>query len=80
MISEYTLPQLEYYRTFCNFTPEEKKLFDLRAAGCTLDECCEEFGWYDVSRVKRLSRKVNNKMIRVVTAVDMDKWIRENYS
>lgn len=78
IISDNLLPQLQYYREFCNFTENERKLFDLRASGCTLEDCCDLLNM-DISSVKRLSRKVNKKMIAVTSVVNMDKWIAENY-
>ena len=78
IISDNLLPQLQYYREFCNFTENERKLFDLRASGCTLEDCCDLLNM-EISSVKRLSRKVNKKMIAVTSVVNMDKWIAENY-
>lgn len=78
IIQDFTIPELEYYRTFCNFVGDEKKLFEYRAAGKTLDECCELLHM-DLSSVKRISRKVNGKMINVTNTVNMRKWIAENY-
>ncbi len=78
IISDNLLPQLQYYREFCNFTENEHKLFDLRASGCTLEDCCDLLNM-DISSIKRLSRKVNKKMIAVTSVVNMDKWIAENY-
>lgn len=78
IISDNLLPQLQYYRVFCNFTPQERELFDYRAAGFTLEQCCDLLSM-DISSVKRLSRKVNKKMIAVTSVVNMDKWIAENY-
>ena len=78
IISDNLLPQLQYYREFCNFTENERKLFDLRASGCTLEDCCDLLNM-DISAVKRLSRKVNKKMIAVTSVVNMDKWIESNY-
>lgn len=79
LIKQFTIPELEYYRTYCNFVGDEKRLFDYRADGHTLDECCELMHM-DMSTVKVLSRKVNKKMIKVTNVVNMDRWIRENYS
>lgn len=79
VIGDMTLPQLEFYREYCNFVGAEKALFDYRAAGHTLDECCDLLNM-DISSVKRLSRKVNNKMIKVTSVVNMERWLRENYS
>lgn len=78
IISDNLLPQLQYYREFCNFTPNERELFDYRASGCTLEDCCDLLNM-DISSVKRLSRKVNKKMIAVTSVVNMDKWIEKNY-
>lgn len=29
-VYEFTLPQIEYYRTFCNFDEKEAEVFELR--------------------------------------------------
>lgn len=79
IIKENILPQLEFYRFFCNFLPEERKLFDLRANGRTLDECCSEMDIDDISSVKRLSARVNRKIDMARNSVDMEKWIKEHY-
>lgn len=79
-ISDNILPQLEFYRELCNFTSDERKLFDLRAAGHTLDECCTKMSIDDISSIKRLSAKVNRKIDMAKNAVSMEKWIKEHYS
>lgn len=60
-ISDYTVPQLEYFRQHCNFVRDEVTLFELRAEGKTLDECCEIMN-REIDSVKKLSRKVNKKI------------------
>lgn len=72
----FTLPQLEYYRTFCNFSPEERELFNLRAEGKSLEECAEIM---HRENVKKLSVRVNNKMIMVTDLKRMEKWIKTVY-
>lgn len=72
----FTLPQLEYYRTFCNFSPEERELFNLRAEGKSLEECAEIM---HRENVKKLSVRVNNKMIMVTDLKRMEKWIDDIY-
>lgn len=79
-ISDNILPQLEFYRELCNFTPDERKLFDLRAKNITLDGCCTELGMDDISGIKRLHTKVKKKMKLAESLVDMGKWIKEHYS
>ena len=35
-IYDFIEPELEFYREFCNFTEDERKLFDLRGKGSPL--------------------------------------------
>ena len=77
-IQKFTIPQIEYYRSLCNFVGDEKRLFDLRAEGNTLEECCEAMR-IDISKAKRISRRVGDKMRSVTNMVDMDNWLRSNY-
>lgn len=32
-IYEFTIPELDYYKRMCNFTAEQRKLFELRSNG-----------------------------------------------
>lgn len=64
-IYDFTLPELEYFRKMCNFTKDERTLFDLRSDGCPLEQCAELMN-VSVTTVKRISGRVNNKIIRVV--------------
>ncbi len=70
-ICDFTRPQLEYLRTNCNFVGDERRLFDLRADGRTLDECCEAMN-REMSSVKAISRKVKRKIDAVMA------WKREH--
>lgn len=64
IISDFTKPELDYFREKCNFTKDERTLFEYRAEEKTLEESAEMMN-VSVSTVKRLSRKINNKIIRV---------------
>lgn len=64
-VYDFTVPELNYFRTYCNFTNEERQLFELRAQNICLELCAEQMN-VSVSTVKRISRKVNNKIIRVI--------------
>lgn len=64
-IYSFTRPELDYFELECNFTSDELKLFRLRAKGMPLEDCAEEMN-VSVSTVKRLSRRVNDKIERVV--------------
>ncbi|MDE7017769.1 MAG: hypothetical protein K2P65_09385 [Lachnospiraceae bacterium] len=78
-IYDFTLPELECYKEFCNFTPEEEKLFNLRSSGLSQDECCGIMRM-ELSNIKRISQRVNAKISFVSENVDVIKWIREKYS
>lgn len=63
-IYDFTQPELDYFREYCNFTPEQRKLFDYRAQNIPLEQCAELMN-VSLPTIKRLSRKVNNKIIKV---------------
>lgn len=63
-VYDFTVPELNYFRTYCNFTEDERTLFEYRSKNIPLEQCAELMN-VSVSTVKRLSRKVNNKIIRV---------------
>lgn len=63
-ICDFTVPELEFCKMFCNFTPEERILFDYRSKGIPLEQCAELMN-VSVGTVKRISGRVNNKIMRV---------------
>lgn len=63
-INSFTVPELNYFREFCNFTKDERTLFEYRVAENSLELCAELMN-ISVSTAKRISRRVNNKIIRV---------------
>lgn len=64
-IYSFTRPELDYFELECNFTLDELKLFRLRDKAMPLEDCAEEMN-VSVSTVKRLSKRVNDKIERVV--------------
>ena len=63
-IYDFTVPELEYFRAQCNFTLEERALFDMRSLNIPLEQCAENMN-VSVSTAKRISKKVNSKIVRV---------------
>ena len=63
-VYDFTVPELNYFRKQCNFTTDERTLFEYRSKNIPLEQCAELMN-VSVSTVKRLSRKVNSKIIRV---------------
>lgn len=63
-INSFTLPELNHFRENCNFTRDERMLFEYRVKECSLEECAELMN-ISVSTAKRISRRVNRKIIKV---------------
>lgn len=64
-IYDFTQPELDYFRNKCNFTDDESTIFEYRSKCVTIEECAERMN-ISVSTAKRLSRRVNGKIIRVI--------------
>lgn len=64
IISDFTVPELDFYRSNCNFVGWERDIFDMRSQGVPLETIAESLN-LSVDGAKRISRKVNNKIIRV---------------
>lgn len=73
---DLTIPQIEYYRTFCNFDEMEDALFLLKSKNMPLERCAEVLHYDDI---KRLSRRVNKKVIAMTDYERMNKWIENVY-
>ena len=63
-ICDFVNSELEYIRSEANFTKEEMILFNMRANNIPLEECAERMN-VSISTAKRISKRVNNKIIRV---------------
>lgn len=63
-ISDFTEIELEYFRQACNFVGQEKEVFRLRSEGVPLETIAEMLG-YTADGIKKISRRVNNKIVKV---------------
>lgn len=63
-IYDFTVPELNHFREYCNFTEEELELFEHRSKNIPLETCAEIMN-ISISTAKRISKRVNNKIIRV---------------
>lgn len=63
-IYDFTVPELNYFRENCNFTAEEMTLFEYRSKNIPLETCAEIMN-VSISTAKRISRRVNNKIIKI---------------
>jgi DNA-binding CsgD family transcriptional regulator len=58
------VPELDKLRRECNFTKEERFLFELRAEDIPLEQCAEIMN-LSISAVKAKSQKINRKIERI---------------
>ena len=66
IISDFTKPELDIFRSQCNFVGSEKDIFDLRSQGIPLEIIAESLNM-SIDGTKRISQKVNKKIIRVLS-------------
>lgn len=67
-ISDFTKPELEYYREQCNFVGNEVGLFEMRSRGTSIEVIAEALN-LSVDGAKKVSRKVNRKIVKVSTLI-----------
>jgi DNA-binding CsgD family transcriptional regulator len=60
-VSQFTKRELYHFQAFCNFTPDEEQLFQLRSVGKTLEECAELMNVSD-STAKRIQKRMARKI------------------
>lgn len=66
IVSDFTVPELDRFREQCNFTSNELPIFEMRSRGIPLEQIAEILNM-SVENVKRISRKINSKIIRITT-------------
>lgn len=62
---EFTVPECERFRKDCNFTPDERAVFDLRVKGYYNVEIASALGMSE-STVSRRLRDVKRKILKVI--------------
>lgn len=65
IISDFTKPELDGFRELCNFVCYENEVFEMRSRGLTLEKIAEELNM-SIDTVRKLSQKVNKKILRVI--------------
>lgn len=64
-VKDFTKPELDFFRENCNFVGIERDIFELRSQGIPLEEIAEQVNM-SVDGVKKASRRVNKKIIKVI--------------
>lgn len=65
IVSDFTVPELDIFRANCNFVGNEKAVFELRSKGIPIEEIAEQLNM-SVEGIKRISRKVNRKILTII--------------
>ncbi len=63
-IPDFTKPEIDFIKENANFTSQEEMLFDLRNGEHRIEECAELMN-ISVSTVKRINKKMKNKIIKL---------------
>ena len=63
-IYDFTVPELNYFREYCNFTEEVRMLFDYRSKNIPLETCAEIMN-VSISTINRISKRINKKIEKV---------------
>ena len=66
IISDYTVPELDFFRRTCNFVGHEAIIFEYRSKGMPLDIIAEKTN-LSVDGVKKIRRKVNRKIVKALS-------------
>lgn len=63
--TEFTQPECERFRRECNFTDEERMVFDLRVKACSLVEIQQKLNMSE-STVNRRIKNIKRKIYKVI--------------
>lgn len=62
---EFTEPECEKFRTLCNFTKDERLIFDLRVSDHSIVEITKKLNMSE-SNVNRKIKNIKNKILKVL--------------
>lgn len=66
IISDFTKPELDFFREGCNFVGVERPLFELRSQGVPLELIAEELN-LTADSARKTSQKVNRKITKLLS-------------
>ena len=58
------MPEIRYLLAECNFTEDERTLFDMRCVDVPLEECAERMN-VSISTVNRLNKRIKQKVGKI---------------
>lgn len=63
--TDFTMPEVEYFRTACNFTRQQRQVFDMRVSDHSILEICDRLHISEATAGREI-RKIKNKILRVL--------------
>ena len=63
-ICEFVKPEIDFLLAECNFTDDERTLFEMRCVNVPLEECAERMN-VSISTVKRLNKRIKTKIDKI---------------
>ena len=67
-VSDFTKRELYHFLAFCNFTPTEEQLFNLRSKDMTLEACAAQMNM-SVQNVYRINKRMKSKIEQELSRV-----------
>ena len=64
-LTEFTRPEVEYLRQECNFTDEERAVFDLRVTASSVIQIADTLHMSEATVYRRL-RNIKRKILKVL--------------
>ena len=64
-IRDFTVPELDKFRELCNFTPQERIYFELKAKDKSNIEISFEMN-ISTAQVSKLAKRVRNKIVKIL--------------
>lgn len=62
---DFTKPEIYFILAESNFTNDERTLFEMRCSNVPLEECAERMN-VSLSTVKRLNKRIKNKIDKII--------------
>lgn len=63
-LCDFTLPEVRYFLQECNFTKDERVLFELRTKDIPLEQCAEQLE-VSLSTANRINKRIKEKVRKI---------------
>lgn len=63
--ADFTTPEVEYFRNQCNFTRQQRAIFDLRVSDHSIIEICDRLHISEATAGREI-QKIKHKIVKVL--------------